>query len=252
MVQRDPKEIPHPSALTMVVAKSGSITYITLLQRLTAAQTKDRSAGSRKCYPKLGTTFQSETSTPITRNGGTSSIKTPKNGRNLIETIGTHEIGLILLKGLITRRSRGSQSTLDLSSMSNSLVNSVTAWKPAVDPEASSDHIPFITQIQVESITQVQQQPRPQWKKADWEEVNRRLALKLSRLSTNRLELNFSDSVYQRLSAITQAIKEAIPTTRLSTFAKPYWTKECSEALKEARKVLSRISFFLGNMLVNL
>ena len=109
---------------------------------------------------------------------------------NLIETLGTHEIDLILPKGLVTWRSRGSQSSLDPPFVSNSLVKSIAACNPAEDLEASKDHIPIITQIQVESITQVQQQPRPQWKKADWEEVNRSLALKLSRLSTRLIELN--------------------------------------------------------------
>ena len=116
----------------------------------------------------------------------------------------------------------------------------LTTCKPPFNLEASSDHIRICTKLHIKPLNREEQQPRSQWKKADWEEVNRRLALKLRKLSTGHLELNSPESIDQRVSAITQAIKETIketiPSARPSAFAKPYWTKECSEAVKEARK----------------
>lgn len=154
--------------------------------------------------------------------------------------LGAHDLNLILLKGTIIWKIRGSQCTLDLAFESNVLESAVMSCKPAFDLEASSDHIPICTQLHIEPPNREEQQPRPQWKKTDWEEVNRRLALKLKRLSTDHLELSSPESIDKRVSAITKAIhdtiKEAIPSARPSTFAKLYWTNECCETVKEARK----------------
>ncbi|KAI0992219.1 hypothetical protein K3495_g15967, partial [Podosphaera aphanis] len=80
----------------------------------------------------------------------------------------------------------------------------------------------------------------PQWKKADWEVTNRILAAKLRDLELEWLGLDSREMIDQRVVSITKAIqemiKETIPKARPSSFAKPYWTTQCSEAVKDTRK----------------
>ncbi|KAI0997975.1 hypothetical protein K3495_g10215 [Podosphaera aphanis] len=54
----------------------------------------------------------------------------------------------------------------------------------------------------------------------------------------------FSTAIDQRVTSITKVIqnivKEIIPIAKLSQYAKPYWTTQCSEAVKNIRKARRR------------
>ncbi|KAI1005378.1 hypothetical protein K3495_g2839 [Podosphaera aphanis] len=168
------------------------------------------------------------------------SLETDLVAEQLIETLGDHEIELILPISTITWKSRGSQSTLDLSFDSKALENKVIECQPADDLEASSDHIPISTQLHLKPAIEAIRQARPQWKKADWDEVNKRLALQLLEKVGDNNQLKNREAIDRRLDTITNTVKDVvktlIPRTKPSEFSIPYWTKECSEAVKQARK----------------
>lgn len=147
---------------------------------------------------------------------------------------------LILPKGKITWMSRGIQSTLDLVFVSQELEGSILECRPANELEASSDHVPICTKLNLKAVEEVKRSPRLQWKGVDWEKTNARLAWKLREIRCGTDQPNSQDAIDEQTIAITQAIqetmKETISKCRPSPSAKLYWTKEYSEAVKDARR----------------
>lgn len=86
---------------------------------------------------------------------------------------------LILPEGLITWKSRGSQSTLDLAFVSKELEDNVMKCHQAEELESSSDHIPICTELNIEPPKKSKAPPRPQWKRADWDTINQMLDRRL-------------------------------------------------------------------------
>ncbi|KAI0999743.1 hypothetical protein K3495_g8454 [Podosphaera aphanis] len=147
---------------------------------------------------------------------------------------------LIFPEGTITWSNKGSQSKPDLTFVSKNLEDTVTKCLPANELEASSDHIPICPEILIQPEVQEEQAARLQWKKANWEAVDRSLAAELRLLERESHSLNSRETIDQRVVSITEiiqvTIKETIPRARPSSFAKPYWTSECSKAVKDTRK----------------
>ncbi|KAI0998166.1 hypothetical protein K3495_g10025 [Podosphaera aphanis] len=147
---------------------------------------------------------------------------------------------LILPKGTITWKNRGFLSTLDLVFLSKESVNTVLECSPADELEASSDHIPLCTKLRIEPAGQTEAEPRPQWKKADWERINQILTAKLEDLTHRGDNLSSPEAIDQQTEAITKAVQETVeelvPKAKPSKFALSYWTKECSRVFREARK----------------
>lgn len=164
------------------------------------------------------------------------------------DILSDQKMELILPKGTITWMSRGSQSTLDLVFVSKELEGSVLECRPANELEASSDHIPICTKLNLKAVEEVKRQPRLQWKKADWENTNARLAGKLRELRFGQYQPSSQQTIDEQATAITHAIQETmeetIPKSRPSPFAKPYWTKECSEAVKETRRARRQYTMY--------
>ncbi|KAI1005137.1 hypothetical protein K3495_g3081 [Podosphaera aphanis] len=79
---------------------------------------------------------------------------------------------------------------------------------------------------------------------ADWEVVNKRLAENLMVTIKIDSQLLTIRDIDQRVVDITVAIQktvdEVIPKEKPSRYAKPYWTKECTRLIKEARRARRR------------
>lgn len=172
--------------------------------------------------------------------GGLTVLSHHKLAEDLIEILGNKDMELVLPEGTITWSNRGSQSTLDLVFLSKELEGLVATCQPACELEASSDHIPISTQLIVQASSEDEVKPCPQWKKADWDEFNVRLDAKLMELKEYNFDLDSHEAIDQRVSSITKTIQkiiqEIIPIAKPSKFAKPYWTNQCSEAVKDTRK----------------
>jgi len=138
-------------------------------------------------------------------------------------------------QGTTTWQSRGLQSTIDLAFISSSLENELIKCTPRADLAQSSDHIPIeITfRIQPEQFVSAR---RKCWKKMDTEILKSVLESKI--ISNSPLHSN--EQIDARVSEITQAFQDAIeqstPWARTSNNAKTYWSDECAEAVREARK----------------
>ncbi|KAI0990829.1 hypothetical protein K3495_g17358 [Podosphaera aphanis] len=128
--------------------------------------------------------------------------------------LGERNMELILPKGTITWKNRGSQSTLDLVFLSKELENTVLECSPADELEASSDHIPLCTKLRIEPARQTEAEPRPQWKKADWERINQILTAKLEDLTRRGDNLSSLEAIDQQTDAITKAVQETVDVTR--------------------------------------
>ncbi|KAI0994187.1 hypothetical protein K3495_g13996, partial [Podosphaera aphanis] len=146
---------------------------------------------------------------------------------------------LILPKGTVTWKSRGSQSTLDLIFVSKLLEGMVVKCQTSTELEASSDHIPVQTELLIEIPRKVEEEPYPQWKKAKWDIVNKRLVVKMEQLARDNDTPTSKETIDQMVSNITaiinETIEQLIPKAKPSQFAKPYWTTECSRRVQEAR-----------------
>ncbi|KAI0995875.1 hypothetical protein K3495_g12307 [Podosphaera aphanis] len=94
-----------------------------------------------------------------------------KLAETLIDIVSERNMELILPKGTITWKSRGSQSTLDLIFVSKPLEEMVVKCQTSTELEASSDHIPVQTELLIEILRKAEEEPRPQWKKAKWDIV---------------------------------------------------------------------------------
>ncbi|KAI1004864.1 hypothetical protein K3495_g3359 [Podosphaera aphanis] len=94
-------------------------------------------------------------------------------------------------------------------------------------------------QLSIQPNIEEEQKP-PQWKKANWNKVNTKLAAKLIELKRGNSSLDSKEEIDQRVFSITKAIQkviqETIPTAKPSKFAKPYWTSQCTDVVKETRK----------------
>lgn len=147
---------------------------------------------------------------------------------------------LVLPEGTMTWKNRGSQSTLDIFFLSKEIEDAVTCCQPADELEASSDHILIHTQLSIQSGLEETIVPNRQWKRANWNEVNKTLNAEPVTLSAKYSDLNSRQTIDHGESLITsiiqKVIRDTIPNANPSRFAKPYWTYQCSEAAKETQK----------------
>ncbi|KAI1008151.1 hypothetical protein K3495_g90 [Podosphaera aphanis] len=146
---------------------------------------------------------------------------------------------LIFPKGTITWKSRGSRSTLDLIFVSKPLEEIVVKCQTSTELEALSDHLPVQTELLIEIPRKIVEEPRPQWKKAKWDIVNKRIAVKLEQLARNNDPLSSKETIDQMVSniaaIINETVEQLIPKAKPSQFTKPYWKTECSRRFQEAR-----------------
>lgn len=151
-----------------------------------------------------------------------------------------YKIEYILPEGKVNWKSRGSQSTIDLTFLSKGLEDSVMKCHPAEELESSSDHLPILTELQINPPNERALELKPQWKKSDWNAINIKLKSKLESVVKGNIELNSRQGINQRIKNITRVIQETveemIPKASPSTYVKPYWTKECSDVVKLTRR----------------
>ncbi|KAI1000156.1 hypothetical protein K3495_g8039 [Podosphaera aphanis] len=176
--------------------------------------------------------------------GGKAVLSHHKLAEYLMDILGNKDMELVLPVGIITWSNRGSQSTLDLVFLSQELEDLVTVCQLASELEASSDLIPISTQLSIQPNIEEEQKPPPQWKKADWNKLNTKLAAKLIELKRGNSFLDSKEEIDQRVSLITKAIQKIIqetiltakPTAKPSKFSKPYWASQRTKVVRQTRK----------------
>lgn len=156
---------------------------------------------------------------------------------HLNSTMDLANMDLATPKGTITWKARQSQSTVDLCFCSSNLTQTLTECTIADSLEASSDHLPIQTtfQIQVQAVTQ---EPRPQWKEAQWLEIKLQLQEDLKHFTERSLQTveELDQAASDLTNTIWQAATRWTPQKTLSLYQKPYWTPACTAAVKAARR----------------
>lgn len=88
-----------------------------------------------------------------------------------------------------------------------------------------SDHSPLLTRPSIVPLIKSQFKPRPQWTKADWEDVRQKLGKKLGEMIAEGKGLQFREEIDLRDSEIAliiyQTTKQNIPITM------PFWKNNC-------------------------
>ena len=88
----------------------------------------------------------------------------------LIEIASNYSLELATPRGIVTWRSRGTQSTIDLSFISDTLSNELLRCNARVDLAHASDHLPIETTLRL-TTQRVVTERRRNWKELDVERL---------------------------------------------------------------------------------
>lgn len=151
----------------------------------------------------------------------------------LLDLIDDFDLSLTLPAGTITWKARGSTSTIDLVFMTRGLVDRLVQCGAAPELNQSSDHIPVVTCLTLESELMVKPR-RKAWKLIDMDKLRAaQRGAPVIRYPTTKAEV---DHQLKAVKAFLQGvIAVAVPWAKPSNYAKPFWSNACSEAVKEAR-----------------
>ncbi|KAF8601242.1 hypothetical protein BDV93DRAFT_402811, partial [Ceratobasidium sp. AG-I] len=125
------------------------------------------------------------------------------------------------------------------SPLAESLISCSTC--PETRPPCT-DHLPIATVLDVTPL-QACHTPRPNFAKADWHLYRSRLKELLASLPGLQLvktQAELDDRVSAIRTAISQAVKDSIPTLTLDIRSKRWWTKELKAHRREVRSLAAQ------------
>ena len=170
--------------------------------------------------------------------GGSNTFTQHKSADQLINILQTHHLHQLTPPGITTWENSRSHQTLDLTFGSIWIQERVTACNILDQLSTSSDHYPIITSIQHDPRQVQETSPRPQWKKARWDRIQKQLDQTLPLLLQMPLDspAHLDQGAVFLQDTIQQCIQNHIPYAKPSLYAKMLWTQECSEATQKARQ----------------
>ena len=152
----------------------------------------------------------------------------------LIDLAHDANLELATTRGNPTWRARGTQSTIDLTFLSQPLLTNLTRCEPRQDLAQASDHIPIETTLILHTLRQATARRRC-WKKLDKDKIN--LFLKDKVPNTNLFtHLQVDTRVRELTEAIQEAIDDTVPWAKPSPQAKDFWSRECDAVVREAKQ----------------
>lgn len=171
------------------------------------------------------------------------SLRTDKNGEIVEEFIESKSL-VCLNDGSGTRYNsrNNTESVLDLTLVSSGVACNAT-WDVKRDFPMGSDHFPVVTRVGIE-VAEAEESYISRWKigRANWELFQRTV----EELCVEWTDKDCSDvEVFNNklVSIIIQAAEASIPKSvgRGSKKSVPWWTEECSEAIKERNKAFKQV-----------
>src|ERR1700754_525225 len=138
----------------------------------------------------------------------------------LIDLAHNSDLELVTPRGNPTWRARGTQSTIDLTFLSQPLVTNLIRCEPRQDLAQASDHLPIETTLILHTLRQVTVKRRC-WKKLDKDKINLFLKDKVPNTSLYT-QPQVDTRVRELTEAIQEAIDHAVPWARPSPQAKDY------------------------------
>ncbi|KAI3054438.1 hypothetical protein CBS147353_11440 [Aspergillus niger] len=171
--------------------------------------------------------------------GGSMAQRADPEAEETLRLIEYYDLALLYEAGTVTFRSRGSESTIDLSLATPRLKDSLIRYLPRDDLDHDSDHIPLET-ILAKPTHERTLPEKWNWELADQERLHRVLAQNVPELTTLNTEQDIDNAIKAIVSAILVAVKESTPKVRVSPRSLPGWTRECKEAQQLARRLRRR------------
>ncbi len=139
----------------------------------------------------------------------------------LLETAYDHELELVTPRGMTTWRARGTESTIDLTFISQTLVTRLQKCVTRHDLAQLSDHIPIETSINLYVQQQDVTQRKRSWKKMDGEKLITALQGQVvdSPIHTN---LQIDTRIYEITQALQNAIEASTPWSKIGVKLRDY------------------------------
>lgn len=151
------------------------------------------------------------------------------------------ELNLLILAGTITYPNVG--TAIDLIWGNNEIKNQIIKCQIAEKNDHTSDHLPIETIIATQTEPP-QVLPLYNYKKTNWKELNQKLEVYLSELTTDSGKLTTNAEVdnyaEQLVEAIKKAVQETTPRKRPSPHSKRWWTVELTRRRREANKLRNK------------
>ena len=146
---------------------------------------------------------------------------------------------LALPRGTITRDYQGSQTTIDLSFVTDSLANRIISCGVDEEIENSSDHLPIKTILNLEIQKEPERPRRRNWKAIDIKKFKNTLLAKVPDLLLNKIvgRQRIKEYTKELFYTMEEAVEESTPWTKSSEQSKGSWTPECILIVKEVRRI---------------
>jgi Endonuclease-reverse transcriptase/Reverse transcriptase (RNA-dependent DNA polymerase) len=159
----------------------------------------------------------------------------------LVEMMTELELNLLIPAGTITYPNAG--TAIDLIWGNDEIKNQIIKCRIAEENDHTSDHLPLETIIAIQTEPP-RVLPSYNYEKTNWKELNQKLEVYLSELTTDRGKLTTNAEVdnyaVQLVEAIKKAIQETTPRKRPSPHSKRWWTVELTRRRREANKLRNK------------
>lgn len=159
----------------------------------------------------------------------------------------TDDLGLqmILPRNLPTLKAMatGNYTRPDNVFASPGIVERLASCKPIErETPPRTDHFPIVTRI-VTSTAKTVDKEIFNFKETDWKEFRKDLQPKLANIPTSEV-IETRETFNNRLKALTEAIQgtisKVVPRSKITRYAKRWWTKELTELHRELKKIRNR------------
>ncbi|KUM55431.1 hypothetical protein ACN42_g11847 [Penicillium freii] len=178
---------------------------------------------------------------------GGEGTRTDTAAEQLLDILAKHDIGMTTERGTATWRRNEQASVIDLTFVSNSLIERVIECRIGTDH--GSDHYPVVTTVDI--VTPPYEPPkRRNWKATDDKRLTEFVEQHVNQLTSPNAspnansDLTTADDVETECQAfmeiITGAVDISTPWAIPSQWANPSFTPECQEAVKEVRRLRRR------------
>ena len=167
--------------------------------------------------------------------GGTTCLTQDNMSDYLIDIATEANLQLTLPRGTITWEARNSTSTIDLIFMTTKLTNKIEHCKIRNELDQSSDHKPISTKLLLGTMNNIQ------IKRRAWKSINMTKIESLKNLAppiTHPINITEIDEAIKQLERfLNMLIEHTVPWAKPWNGAQTHWSRECSEAVAEARRL---------------
>ncbi|KAJ5710399.1 hypothetical protein N7488_004555 [Penicillium malachiteum] len=174
--------------------------------------------------------------------GGDMACEDPR-AADVVELMDSADLDLWLEPGTQTRMGSGGQgsTSIDLVLASRALQGRLISCGVSIDNHADSDHLPIKTAIDVETDV-VEDVRRRCWKHMDTDKFLKFMSVNLEPLCAADWPRDPAPALIDQrvnflLETVQQGIQASTPWAKPSKWARFGWTDECSEAIKESRRL---------------